>query len=187
MAKVYESIDRKLRDFIEAQKVFFVATSPLSADGHINLSPKGLPGTFCIVDDETLAYLDLTGSGVETIAHLRENKRICVMFCAFEGRPRIVRVHGIGEVIEPHDEAFRTLIGKFAEYPGVRSIVVIRANRISDSCGYGVPLYEHKGEREQLQKWAAHKGPEGIAEYQRENNAQSIDGIPSELRKAVSE
>lgn len=183
MAKVYPSINPKLRDFIERQKVFFVATSPLSVDGHINLSPKGLAGTFCILDDHTLAYLDLTGSGVETIAHLRENGRICVMFCAFEGPPRIVRVHGTGEVVEPRDEGFEALAGKFADYPGVRSIIVVRAERISDSCGYGVPLYEHKGEREQLQKWAEHKGPEGVAEYQRDNNAQSIDGIPSQLGK----
>ena len=183
MAKVYESINDKLRDFIERQKMFFVATAPLSADGHINLSPKGLPGTFCLLDDRTLAYLDLTGSGVETIAHLRENGRICVMFCAFEGPPRIVRVHGTGDVIEPHDEKFQTLVGRFEDYVGARSIIVIHADRISDSCGYGVPLYEHKGEREQLQKWAEHKGPDGIAEYQRENNAQSIDGIPSALGK----
>ncbi|MGD8318229.1 MAG: pyridoxamine 5'-phosphate oxidase family protein [Myxococcales bacterium] len=183
MAKVYDSIHGKLRDFMERQKVFFVATAPSDAEGHINLSPKGLPGTFCILDDQTLAYLDLTGSGVETIAHLRENGRICVMFCAFEGPPRIVRVHGAGEVIEPHDEQFRALAEKFEPYRGVRSIIRIRAHRISDSCGYGVPLYEHKGEREQLQKWAEHKGPEGIAEYQRDNNAQSIDGIPSQLGK----
>lgn len=183
MSKVYDSINGKLRDFIERQKVFFVATAPSSPDGHINLSPKGLPGTFCILDERSLAYLDLTGSGVETIAHLRENGRICVMFCAFEGPPRIVRVHGTGEVIEPHDEEFGVLAGKFEEYPGARSIIRVRANRISDSCGYGVPLYEHKGEREQLQKWAEHKGPEGIAEYQREKNTLSIDGIPSQLGK----
>jgi hypothetical protein len=184
MAKIYDSISGKIRDFIERQKVFFVATAPASPDGHINLSPKGLPGTFAVIDEQTLAYLDLTGSGVETIAHLRENGRICVMFCAFEGPPRIVRVHGTGEVIEPHHEDFAALAGRFKAHPGVRSIIRIRAKRISDSCGYGVPLYEHKGEREQLQKWAEHKGPEGVAQYQREKNAESIDGIPSGLGNA---
>jgi hypothetical protein len=181
MAKIYDSISGKIRDFIERQKVFFVATAPASPDGHINLSPKGLPGTFAVIDEQTLAYLDLTGSGVETIAHLRENGRICVMFCAFEGPPRIVRVHGTGEVIEPHHEEFAALAGRFEAHPGVRSIIRIRAKRIGDSCGYGVPLYEHKGEREQLQKWAEHKGPEGIAAYQREHNTESIDHIPSGL------
>ncbi len=181
MAKTYDAIDDKLRTFIEEQKMFFVATAPLSPDGHINVSPKGLAGTFAVIDDRTIAYLDLTGSGVETIAHLRENGRICVMFCAFDGRPRIVRVHGVGDAVEPNDAEFESLSQRFDEYPGVRSIIRVRATRISDSCGYGVPIYEHKGGRDQLQRWADNKGEEGIAQYQRDNNTESLDGLPSLL------
>ncbi len=181
MAKTYDAIDTKLRTFIDQQKMFFVATAPLTPDGHVNVSPKGLPGTFAVIDERTIAYLDLTGSGVETIAHVRENGRICVMFCAFEGRPRIVRVHGIGDVVEPNDEEFESLSTHFDEYPGARSIIRIRASRISDSCGYGVPVYEHKEGRDQLQRWAVQKGEESVAQYQRDNNAESLDGLPSLL------
>lgn len=181
MAKTYDAIDGKLRAFIDQQKMFFVATAPLTPDGHVNLSPKGLAGTFAILDERTIAYLDLTGSGVETIAHLRENNRVCVMFCAFEGPPRIVRVHGTGDVVEPQDQEFESLSAHFDDYPGVRSIIRIRASRISDSCGYGVPLYDHKGERDQLQRWADRKGDDGIAQYKRDNNTESLDGLPSLL------
>jgi hypothetical protein len=181
MGKTFDAIDSKLRTFIDEQKMFFVATAPLTPDGHINLSPKGLAGTFAVIDDRTIAYLDLTGSGVETIAHLRENGRICVMFCAFDGRPRIVRVQGVGHVVEPNDEEFESLSAHFAPYPGVRSIIVVRASRVSDSCGYGVPLYEHSGERDQLQRWAVQKGEDGLAQYQRDNNAESLDGLASFL------
>jgi hypothetical protein len=181
MAKTYDAINGKLRSFIEEQKMFFVATAPLTPEGHVNLSPKGLAGTFAVIDDRTIAYLDLTGSGVETIAHLRENGRICIMFCAFEGRPRIVRVHGTGDVVEPRDAEFESLSAYFDEYPGVRSIIRVRASRISDSCGYGVPLYEHKDGRDQLQRWADQKGEEGVAQYQRDNNTESLDGLPSLL------
>jgi hypothetical protein len=181
MAKIFDVIDDKLRTFIDEQKMFFVATAPSTPDGHINVSPKGLAGTFAVIDDRTVAYLDLTGSGVETIAHLRENGRVCIMFCAFEGRPRIVRVHGTGDVVEPGDQEFETLNPHFDEYPGVRSIIRVRASRISDSCGYGVPLYEHKGGRDQLQRWADRKGKEGIAQYQLDHNAESLDGLPSLL------
>lgn len=181
MAKTFEGIDPKLRAFIDRQKMFFVATAPLTPDGHVNLSPKGLGGTFAVLDDRTIAYLDLTGSGVETIAHLRENGRICVMFCAFEGPPRIVRVHGTGDVVEPSDEEFESLRAHFDDYPAVRSIIRVRASRISDSCGYGVPLYDYEGERDQLQRWADRKGDDGIVQYQRDNNAESLDGLPSLL------
>ena len=181
MAKTYDEITPKLREFIEAQQMFFVATAPLAAEGHVNLSPKGLQGTLAIVDDRTIAYLDLTGSGVETIAHLRENGRVCVMFCAFEGPPRILRIHGTGDAIEPGDEEFASLVASFDDYPAVRSIIRIRATRISDSCGYGVPLYDYEGERDQLQRWARNKGEDGIAQYQRDNNTESLDGLPSGL------
>jgi predicted pyridoxine 5'-phosphate oxidase superfamily flavin-nucleotide-binding protein len=181
MGKIFDAIDSKLREFIEAQKLFFVATAPSAPNGHLNLSPKGLQGTLAVLDSRTIAYLDLTGSGVETIAHLRENGRICVMFCAFDGPPRIVRIHGRGDVIEPRDEEFRELRAQFDDYLGVRSIIRVRAQRISDSCGYGVPRFDYKGERDQLQRWAERKGAEGIARYQRDHNAQSIDGLPGLL------
>lgn len=181
MAKTFDAFNDKLRKFIDQQKMFFVATAPLTPDGQINVSPKGIAGTFAVLDDRSIAYLDFTGSGVETIAHVRENGRICVMFCAFEGPPRIVRVHGVGDVIEPSHEEFASLSEHFDDYPGVRSIIRVRANRISDSCGYGVPLYDFKGERDQLQRWAERKGSDGLAKYQIENNALSLDGLPSLL------
>jgi hypothetical protein len=181
MTKTFDVIDDKLRAFIDEQKMFFVATAPMTQDGHINVSPKGLAGTFAVIDDRTIAYLDLTGSGVETIAHLRENGRICVMFCAFDGRPRIVRVHGTGDVVEPNDPEFEALNNHFDDYPGVRSIIRVHASRVSDSCGYGVPLYEHKGGRDQLQRWADSKGEQGIAQYQQDKNSESLDGLPSSL------
>lgn len=181
MGKTYDSLDPKLRGFIARQKMFFVATAPLGSEGHVNLSPKGLDGTFAVLDDHTIAYLDFIGSGVETIAHLRQNGRICVMFCAFDGPPRIVRIHGTGEVVEPSHEEFEALRSEFDVYPGVRAIIRIRASRISDSCGYGVPLYRYEGERDQLQRWAERKGPEGLADYQRDNNLESLDGLPSGL------
>lgn len=181
MAKTYDALVPKLRDFIGEQKMFFVATAPLSTEGQVNVSPKGLRGTFSVLDDRTVAYLDFTGSGVETIAHIRENGRICVMFCAFDGPPRIVRIHGSGDAVEPGDEEFESLLAHFDAYPGVRSIIRIRASRISDSCGYGVPLYEYKGERDQLQRWAENKGSDGLAQYQRDNNTESVDGLRSGL------
>ena len=181
MAKTFDVLDDKLCAFIDAQKMFFVATAPLSPEGHVNVSPKGLDGSFAVLDQHSFAYLDLTGSGVETIAHLRENGRICVMFCAFDGPPRIVRIHGTGEAVEPQDERFDELIGNFDDYPAARAIVVVRASRISDSCGYGVPLYRYEGERDQLQRWAERKGEDGIARYKRDENAESLDGLPGLL------
>jgi hypothetical protein len=181
MGKTFETLDPKLRGFLENQKMFFVATAPRADSGLVNVSPKGLTGTFAVLDDTTVAYLDFVGSGVETIAHLRENGRICVMFCALDGSPRIVRIHGTGDVVEPGDETFEGLRAHFDEYPGVRSIIRIRATRISDSCGYGVPLYSYEGERDQLQRWADRKGKDGLAQYQRDNNTESLDGLPSGL------
>ena len=177
MGKVYEEIDSTLAEFLHRQRLFFVATAPLAATGCINLSPKGFDA-FAIIDPRTVAYLDLTGSGVETVAHLNENSRIVLMFCAFEGPPKIVRLHGLGEVIEPGDADFEALRARFGSFTGVRSIVRVAVTRIADSCGYGVPLYEYVGDRDQLAKWAEHKGPDGIREYRAKNNAESIDGLP---------
>ena len=178
MSKTFETINDQIREFIAAQKMFFVATAPLSEDGLVNLSPKGLDGTFAILDDRTVAYLDLTGSGIETVAHVKENGRICVMFCAFEGPPKIVRIHGRGEVLAADDAEFAELLTHFPDYTGVRSIVRIHATRISDSCGFAVPVYEYKSQREQLLRWSQHKGEDEIAAYHSEKNATSLDGLP---------
>ena len=178
MGKVYEQIDGALEEFIRAQRMFFVATGPLSASGHINLSPKGLD-TLRILDPHTVAYLDYVGSGAETIAHLRENGRIVVMLCAFEGPPRIVRLYGRGEVLEPHDREFDRLRTLFQAEPAGRAIVRISIARIADSCGYGVPLYSFEGHRPQLQAWASRKGTQGLLDYQQDTNRLSIDGLPA--------
>lgn len=177
MAKTFDEIGEELNRWLREQKMFFVATAPRADEGLVNCSPKGLD-TFRILDPRTIAYLDLTGSGVETIAHLKENGRIVIMFCAFAGRPRIVRFHGHGEVIEPGDEAFPALIQHFDTLPGVRSIIRIRAARISDSCGYSVPRFDYVGDREVLTKWADEKGPAGVENYQRKKNRRSLDGLP---------
>lgn len=178
MAKIFERIDDRLGTFIDAQKVFFVATSPGKHEGHVNLSPKGVTGTFTIIDETTVAYLDIVGSGIETVAHLRNDGRIVVMFCAFEGPPRIVRLHGRGRVILPGDDEWEALMARFPPQPGSRSVIKISVERISDSCGFGVPLMQYVGERGQLADWADRKTEEELAEYRRKKNAVSIDGLP---------
>lgn len=178
MARELETVDDRVARFLSAQHVFFVATAPRGDDGHLNLSPKGLSGTFTVLDPQTVAYLDLTGSGVETIAHLRENGRIVVMFCAFEGPPRIVRIHGRGEAVLPGDERFDDLVARFRSRPGIRSVIRIDVHRVADSCGFGVPVLRFERERSQLDEWAERKGADGIARYQAEKNADSIDGLP---------
>jgi len=177
MGKVNSEIDDSLRAFIEAQHVFFVATAPSGSEGHVNVSPKGLD-TLRVLGPRTLAYQDFVGSGVETIAHLRQNGRIVFMLCGFEGPPRIVRLYGRGEVFEPPDEAFPSLHAHFAERPGVRSIIRVELERIADSCGYGVPLMRFEGQRAQLAAWAERKGLKGLADCQRRNNAASLDALP---------
>jgi hypothetical protein len=177
MGKRFEAIDADLAAFIRAQKMFFVATAPLAADGLVNLSPKGLD-SFRILGPLELAYLDLTGSGVETVAHLRENGRIIFMFCAFEGRPRILRLHARGEAFEPGEPEFERLRPEFPELPGVRSIVRADVRRIADSCGWGVPLYQYQGERDQLVRFGEQLGPEKIREAQVKWNRLSLDGLP---------
>ncbi len=178
MSRTYDSLDDSLIDFIGAQRLFFVATAPLDGEGYINLSPKGLD-SFRVLDPHTVAYLDLTGSGAESIAHLRENGRMVIMFCAFDGRPNILRLQGRGEVLLPGTEDFEALRPTFPAHPGVRSILRMRITRIADSCGYAVPKYEYVGERDQLQRWAERKGEDGLARYRREKNAVSIDGLPA--------
>jgi Pyridoxamine 5'-phosphate oxidase len=176
MSKLYERLDDFLADFIGRQHVFFVGTSPNSSEGRLNISPKGLD-TFRILGPRSAAFLDLTGSGIETVSHLRENGRITIMFCAFEGRPLIVRLYGRGRVVEPSDSDWDGLIAKFPEYPGARSVVVVDVERIADSCGFAVPLFEFKGERSQLIDCAERKGPEGLEKYKAQKNSASIDGL----------
>jgi hypothetical protein len=176
LGKIYPAIDESLAQFIHAQKVFFVGSAPLDANGHVNLSPKGLD-TLRVLDPSNVAYLDLTGSGIETIAHVKENGRIVLMFCAFEGPPRILRIHGRGRVVEPRQNEFSSLAAHFPEYNGTRAIIVVQVARISDSCGYGVPLLKYEGERSQLSAWASKLGPEGLHEYRMKKNRRSIDGI----------
>lgn len=178
MGKLFSEIDDSLRNFVERQHLFFVASAPADLDGHINLSPKGLD-SLRILGPRTIAYLDYAGSGAETIAHVRENGRIVIMLCAFEGAPKIVRFHGRGSVIEPNDAEFAPLLAHFVPEPGVRSIIRIDVERISDSCGFGVPLMHYERDRAQLTDWAAKKGESGLERYKREKNAVSIDGIPA--------
>jgi hypothetical protein len=177
MGKLFDGIDDKLAAWIGAQHVFFVATAPREG-GHVNLSPKGLD-SFAVLGPRSVAYLDVVGSGAETIAHLRENGRITLMFCAFEGLPRIVRLYGRGEVLEPDDAEFAALVARFPRYPSTRSVVRVALSRIADSCGYGVPLYRYEGERSQIADWAERKGAEGLRVYQLERNRASLDGLPA--------
>lgn len=176
MAKEYPEIDSKIRNWVGKQKMFFVATAPLSGDGMVNCSPKGMD-SFRILGPRTVAYLDLTGSGVETIAHLKENQRIVIMMCAFEGPPQIIRFHGNGRVLQKGTTEYDELIPHFEEFPGARAIIVVDAERISDSCGYSVPNYEYKGQRDVLLKWSKAKGEDGVSEYQAKKNHQSLDGL----------
>ncbi len=178
MGTIHPEIDSALGTFIRAQKMFFVASAPSGPDGHVNLSPKGLDA-FRILAPDTVAWSDYTGSGAETIAHLRQNGRIVIMFCAFEGPPRILRLHGIGEAIEPQDAAFRELRPLFPEAPPLRAVIRVAVRRIADSCGFGVPLYRYEGQRSLMPEWAQRKGPAGLAEYQRNKNRTSLDGLPA--------
>jgi len=177
MGKVHTEITDQLRQWIAQQHLFFVATAPLSADGHINCSPKGLD-SFRVLTPLTVAYQDLTGSGVETIAHLKENARIVIMFCAFQGAPKIVRLHGRGEAIAEGHPEFDSLSVLFPQRTGVRAYIRVMVERVSDSCGYSVPLYEFRHHRDVLDKWAVAKGEQALKLYRRQKNSESIDGLP---------
>lgn len=177
MGSQFAELNDDLRDFIAHQHVFFTATAPLAENGHINLSPKGLD-SLRVLGPRTVAYLDLTGSGIETVAHTRENGRITLLFCAFEGRPRILRLYGRARAIEREDPEWPQYSSLFPTYTSARTVVVIELERIADSCGYGVPKYDYLGERTQLTDWADKKGAPAIAEYRAQKNRQSIDGLP---------
>ena len=188
MGKVHDEIGSELRAFIEAQRMFFVATSALDPQGHVNVSPKGLD-CFRILSPTSVAYLDYVGSGAETIAHVRQNRRITLMFCAFDGPPKILRLYGYGTIVDPDDPDFTRLRPRFPPEPAARAIVVVKIARVADSCGFGVPIYTFERQRAQLVDWASRKGSDGLIEYQREKNATSIDGLPAAtwLTKAPSD
>jgi hypothetical protein len=180
--KLHDTIDSRLREFIVRQPMFFVATAPTGADGHVNVSPKGMAGTFAVLGDLRVAYLDFTGSGAETAAHLRENGRITLMFCAFDGKPNIVRLHGTGRVVPAGDGEFAELLPNFEAPPdtrGVRAIIDVAVHRVSDSCGFAVPLMSYTGDRDVLLQWSSKRSDDDLAEYRRKKNAASIDGLPA--------
>jgi len=176
MGKTYEALDDKLTAFIQAQKMFFVATAPMSADGHVNVSPKGYD-SFAVIDPLTVAYLDLGGSGIETLAHLKDNGRITLMFCAFEGKANIVRLYGHGEAVSFDDPGFDELCKLFPPEPRARSVIKINITLIMDSCGWGVPFYEFTGERDQLKRTHLNRSPDGFKAHRYTSNAKSIDGL----------
>jgi hypothetical protein len=177
VADRFTSLSPELAEWWRAQPLFFVATAPAGTDGHVNLSPKGYD-TLRVLGADRVAYLDLTGSGVETIAHLNENGRITLMACAFNGNPRISRIYGRGEVHPAGTQAFRALAAEFPELPGRRSIIDIAVESVTTSCGYAVPLMDLVADRDRLQKWATAKGDEGIVAYWAAKNAESVDGLP---------
>lgn len=178
MGKVLASIDEQLAGWLAAQHVFFVATAPLAADGHVNLSPRG-GDCLSVLGPHRVAWVDWAGSGAETAAHLRENGRITLMFCAFEGSPSILRLHGTGRVALPGDPDFETVVAQHPPHPATRAVVVVDVHRISDSCGNGVPLMAFQGDRDAVATWGRAKGPQGIADYVAAKNAVSLDGLPA--------
>ncbi|MBP2706438.1 pyridoxamine 5'-phosphate oxidase family protein [Microbispora sp. RL4-1S] len=178
MGKIYDRLTDRLREFVSTQPVYFVGTAP-AGGGHVNVSPKGYADTFTVIDDTTVAYLDLDGSGVETIAHIRDNGRITIMFCAFNGSPKVVRLYGTGRVVTPHDPGFGELITRFGPHPGVRSIIVVTCDRIADSCGFSVPFMAYEQDRTYLDEWASRKDVRQRRDYRARNNRESIDGLPA--------
>ncbi|MEH2446366.1 MAG: pyridoxamine 5'-phosphate oxidase family protein [Nostoc sp.] len=180
MSKFFDYITDELQDFIAAQHLFFVGSAPLSPTGHVNLSPKGL-GCFCILSPNRVGYVDLTGSGNETSAHLQENGRITFMFCAFKEPACILRLYGQGKTILPSSPDWDSLYSLFMPMPGARQIIVADIEQVQTSCGFGVPLYEYRGERQTLVNWASKKGEEGVREFQQQRNLVSIDGLPTPL------
>lgn len=181
MGKTYDAINGRLRSWVLAQPVFFTGTAALDARGSVNVSPKGGPGSMVVLDGTTLAYLDLTGSGAETIAHLRENGWITLMWCSFDDQPRIVRVHGRGEAQVRPSPGYDELAHHFAgsDGPGARAIIRVHAKRIFDACGYAVPLMDHRADRKLLDSHHQRKGADALVAYRRERNAVSLDGLPA--------
>lgn len=177
MGQEHPEISEKLAEFIRAQRMFFVATAPSGSGGHVNVSPKGLD-TFALLGPRSVAYLDLTGSGIETIAHLRDNGRITIMFCAIDGKAKIVRLHGTGVVHALGTPGFEELAARFPALPGRRAVIEVAVERVSTSCGFGVPLFEFRAERTEIDEWVERKGGEdALRAYRESRNATSIDGL----------
>ena len=181
MSKVYEALDERLRSFIGAQKMFLVATSALSGAGTVNVSPKGYD-SFAIIDDMTVAYVDLGGSGVETLAHIRENGRVTIMFMAMHGPANILRLYGRGQAVSVGEPGFAEKMSLFPGFDRARSVITVKLNRISDSCGWGIPIYEFVEEREQLRRWVDNKDYDEWVEHRYNTNALSVDGLPGLVR-----
>lgn len=182
MASFTDTLTDAQQKWIAKQHIFFVATAPLSSTGHVNLSPKG-HDALRILDEKTVAYLDMTGSGNETSAHIAENNRVTFMWCAFKGSPDIVRAYGRGEVVLKGSQRWDELIGHFEPLPGARQIIINHVESVQSSCGYAVPFFDYAGERETLKKWATHKGEDGLQAYQSQKNKASIDGLPTPIAK----
>jgi len=178
MGKFYRKLNDQLVEFIENQPIFFTGTAP--RDGRVNLSPKGMD-TLRVLDDATVGYLDLTGSGAETAAHIRENGRLTLMFCSFNGNPLILRLYGRGELVRPGAPGWEALRARFPDYPGARQVVVQHVESVQTSCGFGVPLMGYEGQREELLRWTEKKGEAGLRRYVAEKNRESIDGLPTGL------
>ena len=185
MAKVFSEMAPAHQEFIQKQQLFFVATAPLMTDGHVNLSPKGL-NTFRILSPTRVAYLDLTGSGNETSAHLIENGRITLMFCSFDHQPLILRLYGSGTVVLPHEAHWSDIEPHFEIMPGARQIIMVDVHRVQTSCGYGVPMYDYQGQRPTLPAWAQRKGSVNLAQYQREKGSTSIDGLMTPIGRQAN-
>ncbi|TDQ28727.1 pyridoxamine 5'-phosphate oxidase family protein [Tenacibaculum caenipelagi] len=180
MAKFYDKITTRVQKFIEAQKLFFVATA--SKNGRINLSPKGMD-SFRVINENTVAWLSVTGSGNETSAHLLDNNRITIMFCALEGAPNILRLYGKAEEVLPTNNKWKEYIDLFPNFPGTRQIFIVEVESVQTSCGMSIPFYEYQGERNQLNDWATEKGEEGIEQYWSDRNQTSIDGLETLLKE----
>jgi hypothetical protein len=178
MGQVHDAISPEFRTFIETQHLFFVATAPLEAAGHVNLSPKGMD-TFRVLSSTRVAYLDLTGSGNETAAHLAQNGRITFMFCAFEGKPMILRLYGTGRAVAIELPEGAAVAAHFSAMPGMRQVIVADVTRVQASCGFGVPQMTFAADRDTLTRWAESKGPDGLRRYREEKNRRSIDGLPT--------
>lgn len=177
MGKEYTEIDERIQKWMARQHMFFVSTAPTAADGLVNCSPKGLD-SLRVLGPQSLAYVDTGGSGIETVAHLKDNGRITLMMCAFDGPPKIFRFYGRGTAIEPHDAEFDTLLSRFPEVPAARNIIRIEVERIIDSCGYGVPLYEFRSHRDSLSNYFSQQSEADILAYRKKRNRVSLDGLP---------
>lgn len=180
MGKFTGSIQDSHKTFIEKQKMFFTGSAPLSIDGHINLSPKGLD-SFRVLSPNRVAYMDIIGSGNETSAHLLENSRITFMFCAFDGPPNILRLYGKGRTVLPQDDEWNELSPYFELRLSTRQIIVADIHKVQTSCGFSVPLYAYTGERDHADNWAEAKGEKGLTDYMLEKNRVSLDGLPTAM------